>query len=257
MIVDIDKIGLIPAAGYDRRLGEIHGSNKMIPVDGEYGIEPVCHSLIRQFKNAGIDKIVLVTRNDKIDLLQHIKSTLNIDVQIQVVYLKQSKSTLDSICAAYGLIREKEVYLGFPDMIMSPTDAMSSLSKAKDNSSASVILGAFPANDPAKVDMIDIGPNNELLDMVIKDPDCTYRYAWIIACWMSDFTEYLNNLFCTGKLLSHDGETYIGSVFLSYLKAGHGIDVWPIERGEFIDIGTPDDLASPQINRITLKLKNS
>jgi len=238
----MEKIGLIPAAGYARRLGKFHGSKEMIPVNGGYGIEPVCHSLIRQFESAGIKKIVLVTRKDKIDLLHHVKFNLEFNVEIVTVILEKTNSTIESICAAYELIREKEVYLGFPDMIMSPANAMSTLLKVKGYSSANVVLGAFPASDARKVDLIDIGLNNSLVDIVIKNSDCCYKYAWIIACWDANFTEYLYNSFRIENLRSRDKEIYIGNIFLSYLKSGHDIEVHRY-KGGYLDIGTPEELA--------------
>jgi glucose-1-phosphate thymidylyltransferase len=240
----MEKIGLIPAAGYARRLGKIQGSKEMIPVNGGYGIEPVCHSLIRQFENSGILKIVLVTRKEKVDLLHHLECNLNFNVEIETVILEQTTSTLESICATYELIRDKEVYLGFPDMMVSPVNAMSILLEAKSRSSSNVLLCALPAKDASKVDMIDIALNNSLVDLVIKDPDCCYKYTWIMACWMSNFTEYLYNLYRFGDFMDNDKEIYIGDVFLSYLKAGHDVHVQRLESGEYLDIGTPEDLAS-------------
>jgi len=240
----MEKIGLIPAAGYARRLGNIHGSKEMMPVIGEFGEEPICHSLIRQFETAAINKIVLVTRQDKTDLLKHVESTLDFNVEITIIKLEETRSTLETICAAYELIRGKEVYLGFPDMIVSPADAISTLSDVKDSSSADAVLGAFPTNDSGKVDMIDIGANNQLIDIVIKNPECCYKYAWILACWNKNFTDYLYNSFHSGKLRHIEREIFIGDILLSFLKDGYSIEVRRISGGEYIDIGTPEDLVN-------------
>ncbi len=83
----IGKVGLIPAAGYARRLGNINGSKEMLPFRCEFGYEPVCHSLIRQFMVAGITDIVLVTREEKIDLIEHLDNNLDLDVVINKVYI--------------------------------------------------------------------------------------------------------------------------------------------------------------------------
>jgi hypothetical protein len=42
----MEKIGLIPAAGYARRLGKIGRSKEMITVNGTFGMEPVYYSLM-------------------------------------------------------------------------------------------------------------------------------------------------------------------------------------------------------------------
>ena len=92
----MNKIGLIPAAGYARRLKNLSCSKEMIPVDYGYGVEPVCQSLLRQFNNADIKDIVVVTRPDKTDLVAHLRDNIHSDLNIEIVLLESSSSTLES-----------------------------------------------------------------------------------------------------------------------------------------------------------------
>jgi len=240
----MEKVGLVPAAGYARRLGKIHGSKEMIPIKGEHGMEPICHSLLRQFRTAGIKNIVFIVRKEKTDLLQHVESSLDLEIEISTIILESTNSTLESIVSAYELIRGKGVYLGFPDMLLTPPDAMNTILEVMAGTSAEVVMGAFPANNAGKADMIEIGTNNKLKDIVFKNPACLYEYAWIMACWKSNFTEYLYSSFFSEDLSNSDTEIYIGNIFLSYLKAGHRLEVHRINRGKYVDIGTAEDLAS-------------
>ena len=239
------KIGVIPAAGYARRLGKINRSKEMIQVKGENGMEPVCHSLLRQFETAGIEDIALITRKDKIDLIDHFENNLSINAKIYTILLHKTNSTLESICSAYDVIQGKEVYLGFPDMIMFPVDAMKSLSQEKERSSADVVLGAILAKVATNVDMIDFDTNDRLKDLVVKGTNCGYEYTWIIACWGNNFTEYLCNSFHSENS-GNNKEIYIGNIFQAYSKTGNSIEVHRIKAGEYIDIGDPEFITNPQ-----------
>jgi hypothetical protein len=69
---------------------------------------------------------------------------------------------------------------------------------------------------------------------MIKTPECCYKYAWIIACWNDNFTDYLCSSFRSEKSNLKQREIYIGNIFLSFLKAGHRIDVHRVNGGEYV-----------------------
>ncbi len=236
----MEKIGLVPAAGFARRLENLSGSKEMIPIDMGYGIEPVAHSLLRQFKNAAIDKIVVVTRPEKYDLLEYLSGNKPFDLDITTVSISDTSSTLESIFASCKVIQNKEVYLGFPDMIISPPDALRCLANAE-GPETDIVLGAFPSGSPAKVDMIDIDEKGLLRDLKIKNAECRYKYSWIFAKWSPDFTDYFYKRY---KLLNlnNDEEIYIGSFFLSYYLSGRDVGVCCVDDGNYTDIGTHEDL---------------
>ncbi len=231
------KIGLIPAAGYARRLGNIDGSKEMLQVRSKFGFEPVCHSLIRQFETAGIKEIVIITRPDKYDLIDHINNKLNFNVKIKKVLINKTESTLESICAAYQYIKGKIVYLGFPDMLLSPQNAMKLLSDTISQTKADLVLGAFLTEDPGKVDMIDFDSNGKLTKLVIKDSQVNYKYAWVISCWKSTFTNYIYHEFQSKLKHPQNDEIYIGHIMQSFIKDKGEIFVQCIDDGSFIDIG--------------------
>jgi glucose-1-phosphate thymidylyltransferase len=237
----MEKIGLVPAAGYARRLGNLNCSKEMLTFDIGYGEEPVCHSLFSQFYTAGIDKIVVVTRHDKIDLLEHLSKVNKYNLDITIVLLESTASTLESIFATYEIIKDKEVYLGFPDIIISPHDAMKRVVNTASYSEADVVLGAFPTSKPEKCDMIDMDDKGMLLDLKIKDSDCKYKFGWIFAKWNQAFTNYIYNAFKLIDLSSVE-EIYIGDFIYSYYSSGKKIKVECIHNGKYTDIGTPEDL---------------
>lgn len=238
----MEKIGLVPAAGYARRLGAIGKSKEMLRINGDYGDEPVCNGLFRQFEAAGIKNIVLVTRPEKTDLIHHIEKELDLDIRIIIVLVDKTNSTLESICAAYAHIAGKEVVLGFPDMLIAPADAMQQLSQSMDNSTANIVLGAFPASDSAKCDMVAFDDDQKLKDIKIKDKYCTYEFTWIMASWDPVFSEFLYSSYRATMQESIGREIYIGDLIQLSLKQGQQVDICSVSAGKFIDIGTCEDL---------------
>jgi glucose-1-phosphate thymidylyltransferase len=237
----MEKIGLVPAAGYARRLGTLNSSKEMIIVDGEYGKEPICRSLLRQFEYAGISNIVVVTRPDKTDLVDYFANGLDHKFEISMVYLEDTKSTLATICAAYKYIKNKTVYLGFPDILLSPVDAVKRITESSRFTKSDVILGAFRSHNPEKVDMVDFDDDGKLQNIEIKNHNCRYEFAWIFAIWQPQFSKYLMD-HIDALDSDIDREVYLGDLLSYYLSEGNEIYIHTIEDGDFTDIGTPEDL---------------
>jgi glucose-1-phosphate thymidylyltransferase len=141
------------------------------------------------------------------------------------------------------------VALGFPDILLKPKNAFKKLiSKLKEEKDTSVVLGLFPTNRPEKYDMVLFDKNHTIKDIVIKQPkQVNLDFAWIIAAWKPRFTAFLDT-FVKNKLQNEsknelsNNEYYLGDVIRDAIKSGIIISGVLFNNGEFLDIGTPEDL---------------
>ena len=73
------------------------------------------------------------------------------------------------------------------------------------------------------------------------------KYAWIIAAWKPDFSDFLNqyvlnelNTRTEAELIQKDDQ--MGDAMVAAIKSGLKIKGVKFNKGSFLDIGTPDDL---------------
>jgi glucose-1-phosphate thymidylyltransferase len=77
-----------------------------------------------------------------------------------------------------------------------------------------------------------------------KPKNLSSAKAWIAAAWRPSFTDYIHDF-----LANHSGELatprelYLGDIVAASLDHLH-VSAVQCDEGMFIDIGTPDDLAS-------------
>lgn len=64
---------------------------------------------------------------------------------------------------------------------------------------------------------------------------------WGIGCWEPVFTDFLHQ-YLKQKEIQPDKEVVLGDVFQAAHEAGIVIKVVPFAQGEYIDIGSLDDL---------------
>jgi glucose-1-phosphate thymidylyltransferase len=157
--------------------------------------------------------------------------------------------TLDQ---AYPFIQNSTVELGFPDIIFQPVDAFSQLLKKQVDSDSNIVLGLFPTEQTKKADMIEFDKNGRIKRINIKPDSTNLLYAWIVAVWGSDFTEFLHEYVLNSKKelnrkQSHNDpknikELFIGEVIQAGIRKDLKIDYVIFKDGNYIDIGTTEDL---------------
>jgi glucose-1-phosphate thymidylyltransferase len=157
-----------------------------------------------------------------------------------------------TINQAFPFIKDATVLFGFPDVIFQPADAFMPLHKKQADSDSDIVLGLFPSNRPKNADMIEFDKNDRIKRVSIKSDSTNLPYAWMIAVWGSDFTEFLHEYVLSHQKLlnrnkSHSSkknikELFIGEIIQAGIRKGLKIDCVIFKEGDYIDIGTSEDL---------------
>jgi glucose-1-phosphate thymidylyltransferase len=221
-------VGLIPAAGQATRIAPLPCSKEIYPVgfesehDGQEEIRPkvVCQYLLEKMRLAGIKKAFIIH--------------LMLGLPFGVPY------TLDQ---AYPFVQDAIVALGYPDTLFGSDDAFGQLLTRQAASADDLVLGIFPADRPQKVDMVDIGDDGQIRQIVIKPRQTHLRYKWAIAVWTPVFThfmhQYLTNLQTPEET---QREVQIGEVFQAAIDSNLRVRGVHVSDEPLLDIGTADDL---------------
>ena len=241
-------IGLIPAAGYAKRLTNLTCSKEIFPVryTDEKQIQhefPVCKVLIDAYKNAEIKQIYIISRKEKTDIIETLGNGEQFGINLSYVYTQKTDGAAYTVDKAHAFIQDEYIALGFPDIIFKPNDAFSQLTRKQQSSQADVVLGLFPAENPTKMDMIEFDAANKIHRIHIKPATSNLRWTWILAVWSPAFTEYMHHTLASNtKHAEHNKEMHVGRIFQFALQAGLHFDSVLFKGGKLIDIGTPDDL---------------
>jgi glucose-1-phosphate thymidylyltransferase len=106
-------VGIIPAAGYATRLQPIPCSKETYPVNGR----PVMDYLLERMRAAPCSEVRVVTRAEKLDVVQHAREEGALVVEARPPSLGASL-----VAGMSGLSDEDTVLIGFPDSIWEPVD---------------------------------------------------------------------------------------------------------------------------------------
>lgn len=235
----------MPAAGHARRLGKIECSKELLPIKSFSGEQPVCANLLRQFHKAEAHRTCVVLRHAKIDIPAALGSGKGYGLSLQYIGVDSSPSVPHSIDAAYAEIKNSEVLFGFPDILIKPANALETMAVARTKSNSDVMLGLFPSTQPEKVDMVEYDTHGRVRAITIKNPSSALRETWLLAAWNTQFTAFLHGWIaeCDAE---NPAEPQLGDIFCAAIKQGIKIGVHRFPDGNYLDIGTPEDLATAQ-----------
>jgi glucose-1-phosphate thymidylyltransferase len=157
--------------------------------------------------------------------------------------------TLDQ---AYPFIQDGMVVFGFPDIIFKPDDAFLRLLSRQSESGADVVLGLFPAHQPQTMDMVELNADGRIRGIKIKPKKSKLRYTWIIAVWTAVFTEFMHNYVSNSQRIKNSRQTgkghkkirelFVGDVIQAAIHEKMLIDTVTFDGGNYLDIGTPEDI---------------
>lgn len=250
MTNDKKYVGLIPAAGYATRLANLPCSKEIFPVrfTDEEQLQhefPVCKVLIDAYRKANIENICIISREEKVDILETLGNGEQYDVELSYIYTQKTQGAAFTLDKAYAFTEKQFVALGFPDIIFKPDNAFSQLISKQHSSKADVVLGLFPAENPTKMDMIEFDSLNKIHGIHIKPKATTLQWTWILAVWSPSFSKFMHQTLASATILKHanqNNEIHVGHVFQLALETGMQFDSVFINDGKLIDIGTQDDL---------------
>lgn len=249
-------IGLIPAAGQATRLGKLPCSKEVLPIYpkaiANQPSKVLSSHLLEAYKLADIENIYFILRKGKWDIPQYFGNGAHLNVHLGYLIMQHPYGVPFTLNEAYPFIKNEKVAMGFPDIIFAPKNAYCVLRSKMKITKSEVILGLFPVQNKEKWDLVDVDSNGKIIDIVIKQNHTDLKFAWAIAIWTPEFTEYLHQF--VEKALVNGGkgriktnnssaeELYLGDIILSALKDGLKVESAIFEKGTCIDLGTPNDL---------------
>jgi len=192
---------------------------------------------------AGVTRAFIVLREGKWDIPAYLGDGTLCDMDLAYLLLGLPYGVPYTVDQAYGFVKDAVIAFGFPDIVFEPEDAFVQLLSRKAISGAAVVLGIFPADVPQKVDMVQIGEEGRVRQIVIKPERTNLRYTWGIAVWSPAFTHFMHNYLLQSKDSAViQPELHMGDVFQAAISKGLMIEGLKVSDKPFIDIGTGDDL---------------
>lgn len=242
-------VAIVPAAGAGTRLGRLPGSKELVPIGFEQGPDgnprprPVVVHFLDRLRAGGIGDALVVLRAGKWDLPAYLTDGRDWGMRIAYSVLEHSPHVPYTVASALPWARGRIVALGFPDILYRPRDAFGPLVSRLRASDADLALGLFPTDRTEKTDMVELDATGTPRRLVIKQEDVSLRYTWSIAAWRPGFSSWL--IRWVGQA-SHAREAHFGEAIQDAIDEGLSVTAEVFEDGEYLDVGTPDDLARAQ-----------
>jgi len=250
---DRELVGLFPAGGQATRIAPLPCSKELYPVgfrqvDEGRGLRPkvVSHYLLEKMRLAGANKAYIILRQGKWDIPAYLGDGTMLDMHFAYLMMNLPFGAPYTLDQAYPFVKEALVVFGFPDIIFQPDDAFVQLLARQASTKADIVLGLFVADQPQKMDMVDLDDGGQIRRIVIKPRQTKLRYTWIIAVWTPVFTRFMHEYLAVAQTKTPVGlkpqELYVGDVIQTAMQAGLQVETVSFPAGDYLDIGTPEDL---------------
>jgi NDP-sugar pyrophosphorylase family protein len=211
-------VGVIPAAGFARRLGRLPGSKEVLPVRGR----PVLDYLVERIRAVAPVEVRVVTRPEKRDVVERARG-----LGAKVIEGRPSSVGESVRLGLAGLEPDDVVLLGFPDSVWEPLDGFAALVDALTDG-VEVVLGCFLSVEPERSDVVVVDDEGVVRAVQVKPARPASDLIW--GCCAA-------RVRALGGLAGHAEP---GTLFAELARDG-------LVRGvrfgtEFVDIGTPEAL---------------
>lgn len=260
-------IGLLPAAGQGSRISPLPMSKELFPIGfqslADKGLRPkvACQYLLEAMGKAGIRETFMILRPGKWDIPTYLGDGSQLNMRLAYLTVHVPFGVPFSLNQAYPFVQDAIIAMGFPDILFTPGDAYAQLIHRLQTSQADVVLGLFPTDQPEKVGVVDFDKHGVVSGIYEKSKLTHLKYMWAIAVWQPSFTEFLHQ-FVENKQKALIGdqspvlikempaytETPIGDVLVSAIANNLRVEAIPFETGQYLDIGTPENLVNAVYN---------
>lgn len=252
-----ELIGIIPAAGKASRISPIPCSKELVPIGfGEFGDgrprpKVVSHYLLEKYKLASVSKVYFILRNGKWDIPAYYADGSMLDMHFAYLLMNMPYGVPYTIDQAYPFVRDAKIMMGFPDMLFGPDDAFSLADATLVEKNADIVIGLYSPRDErqvAKCDMVQWDSKSGRIERIVIKPESTdLDLIWIFAVWTPVFTEFMHNYLQVARKerrRTHSArEVHLGHAVQEAIDAGLNVCGHAFPDHQFIDIGTPDELA--------------
>jgi len=244
-----EVVGLIPAAGEAKRIAPLPCSKEIFPLGlrtrenhEEFAPTTACDYLLDKMHRAGIRKAYIVLRKGKWDIPAYLCQNPLGKVELAYLALSVSAGVPYTIDHAYPFLKNSVVAFGFPDIVFHEYSAFDRLLHCQQETGCHVVLGLFPADNPVKVDMVELAESGAVRDIIVKPHKTSLTYTWGIAVWSSAFTQFMHDVVCDKETRNRDRELFVGDILREAIRDGLRVEGVRISDEPFVDIGTPADL---------------
>jgi glucose-1-phosphate thymidylyltransferase len=249
----METIGLIAAAGQASRLSPLPCSKELFPVGfephpetGEPHPKPVSKYLLEHMREAGARQVYLVIRKGKWDIPQYYGDGSQLGLHLAYLLMNKPYGPPFTLDQAYTFAKGKIIVFGFPDILISPPDALKTMLGRLQQQKADVVLGVFPVQYPHKWDMVELEESGAVKRIYPKPEQSELRYGWALACWGPAFTEFMHqHLQQVQEQLEQKSSTFelsVGAVIQAAIDNGLRVQAVCFDGGSCLDTGTPEDL---------------
>jgi len=240
-------IGLIPAGGRASRIGPLPCSKEIYPIGFDSSREErpkaICYYLLDKMRLAGVHTAYIILRAGKWDIPAYLRDGKMLGMHLAYLIMDVPFGVPFTIDQAFPFVHDATIAFGFPDIYFEQNEAFIRLLDSLAHKPCDVVLGLFPSDRPDKADMVDIDPQGNIRDIVIKPQKTDLHFTWGAAVWNPVFSQFMHNYVQTQKeAASEKKELFIGEVVKAAIHQGVRVEAVQISTEPFLDIGTPDDL---------------
>ena len=244
-------VGLIPAAGEAKRISPLPGSKELFPVgfrevqiDGHWQLRPkvVSQYLLDNMLSAGAQKVWMVLGRGKADIMQYYGDGSTFGLRIAYLLMDRLWGMPYTLDQAFSWLNAETVLFGMPDTIFAPADAFALLLAEQRARQVDVMLGVFPTDAPQKLSPVELDADGRVIHIEDKPATTSLMNTWGCACWSPRFTQFLHDFL--EHFAERGREVVLASVFLAAMQQGLKVGGVYFADGEYLDIGTPDDLVT-------------
>jgi hypothetical protein len=254
-----DIIGIIPGAGRATRIGGFFKELTPINVDPNdiSKFIVLCEQMIQNLEEAGASPVFFVINSEK-QLISDYFNRLSLFTNDDLYFSHQGQVDLYyglpfAIDKIYNQAIGKTVLMGMPDTLIEPRNSFITLLANFKKHKADIELGLYKTNAENHGGYIEYDKTTNVvlnhIDKTHKDfPTEKVDNAWAIACWNSNFTEFMH------KFIENSRENYrysgfgqrdellFGDIIDAALKSKQikvCADFIDIEKGYYLDISEP------------------
>lgn len=248
-------VGVIPAAGVGSRVQPLPGSKELFPVGSQTlpdweGPRPrvVSQHLLEAMKAGGVDTVYWVLREGKWDIPEYWGDGHRMGLHFAYLMMRWPYGVPFTIDQAYPFVKDRIVLVGFPDLLFRPMEAFRTMREKLVATSANVVLGCMPAEDPTKADVVERKSDGTVQAIHVKPDQTSLREAWMLAAWGPTFSDWLHDriehiVADPDRRERVDAEErHLGHLIQEALADGLSVQSVSFPEGRFLDIGTPESL---------------
>jgi glucose-1-phosphate thymidylyltransferase len=243
-------VGLIPAAGQGARISPLPCSKELYPVGfridskgNTIGPKVVCHYLLEKMHLAGITRVYIILRKGKWDIPSYLGDGLIVNLHIAYLMMRLPFGVPYTIDQAYPFLQDSKVVFGFPDLLFEPDNAFLQLLEKQAQTGDEVVLGLFLSDRPDKSDMVDVGNDGYVRQILIKPGKTHLQCTWGIAVWTPVFTQFIHDYLRTFQRAAEvHSELHLSTVIQAAIHADLRIRALQVSDKPLLDIGTAEDM---------------